>query len=111
MHAGPANAEIPSERRRHRRYPIHLDCKYQIQERHVKNIGLGRIVNISAGGILFDADKALPYRGEIILEVMWPVLLENSHPLKLVIRGRIVRADAKRIGLKFGTHEFRTRKS
>jgi hypothetical protein len=38
----------------------------------------------------------------------WPFLLEGVCPLRLVMKGRIVRSDVRGIAIQSSYHEFRT---
>ena len=112
MPAGPELVQIPEERRRYHRYPIHLEVRYVLLHLGVVNrIGSGRTVNISTRGVLFEADGPLPDRGKVMLEMTWPFLLDGAHNLKLVVCGRIVRTDGEHIAVRFASHEFRMKAS
>jgi hypothetical protein len=43
------------------------------------------------------------------LSVSWPVRLDGTCPLKLVVFGRIIRAEADRAAARIERYEFRTR--
>jgi len=102
-------AERPTERRSKRRYPIHLEVQYKLlKHRRVERLGGGRTLNISSGGVLFEADGLLNTTGPIELALSWPFLLHGSCNLKLVIRGRIVRTNNRAIAIRAEFHEFRT---
>jgi hypothetical protein len=101
--------ERPSDRRTKRRYPINLEVQYRLlKHRRVERLGAGHTLNISSGGVLFEADGLLPGSGPIELALNWPFLLHGSCNLKLVIRGRIVRSNEKAIAIRAEFHEFRT---
>jgi hypothetical protein len=108
-------ADRKSDPRIHPRYPIALDLQYKILKgRTVEHLGGGRSLNISRGGVLFEpndfpeisdiADES----GTIELAIDWPLLLNKVCAMKLVVRGRIVRRETKRLALKIDKHEFRT---
>jgi len=102
-------AENRSDRRAKRRYPINLDVQYKLlKHRRVERLGSGRTLNVSSGGVLFEADGLLPTSGPIEIALNWPFLLHGSCGLKLVMRGRIVRTDDKATAMKAEFHEFRT---
>jgi hypothetical protein len=116
MSATPAVAEdaIPAEtyaadKRTHHRYPITLELEYKVLHRgRVECLGFGRTLNMSSGGVLIDASQIVR-RGRIIeLVVNWPFLLEGVCPLKLIVRGRIVRTEGRAVAVKAKHHEFRT---
>ena len=99
----------------HARYPITLDLQYKLLKgRRVEHRGCGHTLNISSGGVLFEADdivetKDIPEGGRMVELVMdWPLLLREMCALKLVVRGRVVRHDTRRLALKIEQHEFRT---
>lgn len=103
------SAEKPNERRFKRRYPIALEVQYKVMKhRRVERLGCGRTLNISSGGVLFEADGSLPASGPIELALNWPFLLHGSCGLKLVIWGRIVRTKDKATAIRAEFHEFRT---
>jgi hypothetical protein len=100
-----------SEQRLNGRYPITLELQYKLLSKgRVERLGIGRTLNISSGGVLFESDDLLPAGGLIELAMKWPFLLEGICSLKLVMRGRIVRSDAnsKAAAVKGEYHEFRT---
>ncbi len=98
-----------TDQRLHQRYPIALKVEYKLLKKgRVDRLGSGRTMNISSGGILFEADNPLPTHSQVELAVEWPFLLEGVCALKLVMRGRIVRSDTKGIAVQIQHHEFRT---
>ena len=73
--------------------------------------GWGELVNISSAGALFTTERALSVGKRAELWVNWPVLLMEQVPLKLVIRGWIVRVEPGKAAVKTGRYEFRTSSS
>jgi len=106
--AGRRLETLRSDPRLHPRYAITLDVEYTLKSKGRVLHGFGQTVNISSGGILLAVANSLPIGGLIELAVNWPYLLDGSCPLKLKIRGRIVRSDAKEIAVQIEKHEFRT---
>jgi hypothetical protein len=98
------------DQRSHRRYPVTLAVEYKLLKRgRVIQTGSGRTLNISSRGILFEANEPFALGGPIELMISWPFLLEGVCPLKLVIRGRVVRVDdGNRIAVSVTYHEFHT---
>lgn len=97
------------DQRLHRRYPITLDVEYKLPRKdRVALHGFGKTLNISSGAILLSVDDTLPIGVVIELAVNWPFLLQGFCPLKLKIRGRIVRSEAKEVAVEIHHHEFRT---
>jgi hypothetical protein len=103
---------LPSDQRLNGRYPIILELQYKLLNKgRVEHFGVGRTLNISSGGVLFETADGLPSAaGPIELALNWPFMLEGICNLKLVMRGRIVRCDAtsKAFAVKTDYHEFHT---
>ena len=97
------------DQRSHCRYPITSELEYKLLNKgRVERSGFGRMLNISSRGVLFDTDNILPASGRIELTIPWPFRLEGICPLKLVMRGRIVRSDGNGIAIRSDYYEFRT---
>jgi c-di-GMP-binding flagellar brake protein YcgR len=98
------------ERRLNRRYPVCLELQYKLlaAKARTTRTGFGRIVNISSGGVLFTGRDTLPAGSLLELSIRWPMLLDNCCPLKLAVRGRVLRSDEKGTAIKMGQYEFRT---
>ena len=100
---------IAGDRREDRRYGIHLDVKWKlIRRRRVLDVGTGKTIDLSSGGLLFDPGRHLPEGLNVELAITWPVLLHNVAPLQLVLSGRIVRSNGQRVAMRTVQHEFRT---
>jgi hypothetical protein len=100
---------IAGDRRSDRRYPLELELRYKLlRRRRVLETGSGRTLDISSGGIRFEADRPLPAGLSVELSVTWPVLLRNVAPLQLVVSGRIVRSESNQVSIRMVQHEFRT---
>ena len=107
-----ASDRIAGDRRQDRRYPIELELKYKlIRRKRVLETGVGRTLDLSSGGILFEADRPLPVGLNVELLITWPVLLHNIAPMRLLVGGRVVRSLHNRIALRTVQHEFRTQGS
>ena len=97
------------ERRVNQRYPITLEVEYKVPGGNgVRQKGLGRTINISSRGVLFDVSEPLPNRCTIQLSINWPFLLDRSIPLKLRLDGEIVRVQGNRIAVRVTGHTFHT---
>jgi hypothetical protein len=98
-----------TDRRSACRYPIILPLRYTlIRGEHAAELGRGTTLNISSRGVLFEAQDRLPDQSEIELAVRWPVLLQGSCALQLIIRGRVVRIRNNAIAILTKFREFRT---
>ena len=100
---------IGGERRTDRRYQIPLDLRWKlIRRRKVLHNGDGITVDLSSGGILFDARRSLPVGLDVELSISWPVLLNDVAAMQLVVSGRIVRSTGTTVAIRMTQHEFRT---
>jgi len=100
---------IAGDRRSDRRYQIQLDLRWKaLRRRKVQDAGVGRTIDLSSGGVLFEAGRQLPVGLNVELSVAWPVLLQHIAPMQLAISGRIVRSDGPRTAVRITQHEFRT---
>ncbi len=100
---------IAGERREDRRYSLLLDLRWKlIRRRKVLDAGTGRTMDLSSGGILFDAGRHLPPGMNVELSIAWPALLHNVAPMQLTVSGKIVRTNGTLIGVRIAQHEFRT---
>lgn len=103
---------IHEDRRDDRRYPLEMNLRYKVILRGRAPLeGSGRTLNISSGGVLFGCDQTLPAGAFVELSVHWPVLLQGTRPLALLIVGRVVRTEHLRIAIKMSRYEFLTRPS
>ena len=101
--------KIAGDRRDDRRYLLQLEVKWKlIRRRRVLDTGVGTTIDLSSGGILFDAGRRLPEGLNVELSIAWPVLLHNLAPMQLVASGRIVRSNGRQVAIQTVQHEFRT---
>ena len=100
---------IAGDRRFDRRYPILLDLRWKlIRRKRVLDMGVGATIDLSRGGVRFEAGRPLPEGLNVELAISWPVLLRDVTPMQLVVQGRIVRSEGGRIAIRTTQHEFRT---
>jgi hypothetical protein len=100
---------IAGDRRFDRRYQIQLELRWKlIRRKKIQDTGAGHTVDLSSGGVLFDAGRPLPAGLNVELSVAWPVLLHNVAPMQLVVSGRVVRSNGSQAAVQITQHEFRT---
>jgi PilZ domain len=106
-------AEATDDRRASNRLPIERDVRYKLLggKKSVKQVGMGKTVNMSSGGVLFTTESALPEGERVELAVSWPAQLNQELPLKLVAMGRLVRAGENEAAISIERYEFKTRGS
>jgi hypothetical protein len=97
------------ERRSRYRYALEWNVQYKLPQSH--KIFPGRMRDISSAGVCFVSGDVLPAGTVVELSVNWPVLLLDVCPLKLVLKGRVIRSDERGTALRLFGHEFRTRGS
>src|SRR5215475_3867719 len=100
---------IAGDRRYDKRYQLQLELRWKlIRRRKIQDIGAGRTIDLSSGGIFFEAHRPLPVGLNVELSISWPILLHNSSPLQLLVSGKIVRVAGTRVGIRMTQHEFHT---
>src|SRR5512136_188058 len=97
-----------AERRRSRRYSIERSLRYHMRGVRPALAGSGVTVNMSSNGIMFTTEQPLPLGKPVILEIHWPVLLDDARPLKLVTRGHVVWCDTAAAAMRIEGWDFRT---
>ena|SRR5258708_38125637 len=106
-------AGVTDDRRSSNRLPIERDVRYKVLGKNssIKQVGMGKTVNISSGGVLFTTESPLPEGERVELSVSWPAQLNDIVPLKLVAMGRLVRRDEAQAAISIERYEFKTRGS
>jgi PilZ domain len=108
--ASPTSTAGPprSDPRLYCRYPITLDAQFKfLTVDRKKRPGIARTLNLSSGGVLLTMNASLPVGGLIELTIDWPLLLNGVRPLKLVIRGQVVRSDGNGVAVQVWNQQFR----
>ena len=101
--------EPSADRRRRRRYSLSLAVRWKLlwRAKPVES-GVGRTLDLSSGGVLFETDQELPVGMKVEVYVSWPVLLDTATAIQLVVAGNIVRSEQNQVAVQFTQHEFRT---
>ena len=98
-----------NERRASERFAIELEAHYRVlSTKSAEETGSGRTINLSSKGVLLMTDGDLVPGRRLELSISWPVQLDSKVPLKLIARGRVVRADNGCAAVHIEQHEFRT---
>ena len=101
---------IAGDRRDDRRYRIEMDLGWKLMHRgRLCLAGTGTVIDFSSGGILFNAGQPLRVGKKIELAIDWPVLLNSTTPMQLIVYGRTVRSLESQVAVRIEQHEFRTR--
>ena len=101
---------VDREGRAATRFPLALPLRYSIMRRS-KNVetGLGQTIDVSSAGLRFTADRPLAPGLRVTLFIDWPVLLDDSVKLQMVMSGTVVRSHRTETALQIYRHNFTTR--
>ena len=100
------------ERRIKRRFQIEQEVRYKmLYGQRIAETGTGKTRNISSGGLWFSTENILTAGMPVELSMTWPVLLNDSCPMKLMIYGCVVRSTDKGAAVAIERYEFRTQGS
>ncbi len=106
------NGKSDRERRIKRRFQIDQEVRYKmLYGQRIAETGTGRTMNISSGGVWFSTENMLTSGMPVELSMSWPVLLNDSCPMKLMIYGCVVRSNEKGAAVAIERYEFRTQGS
>ncbi len=97
-----------TERRKSGRFAIERDIRYRVLNKKSNQAGQGKTLNISSAGILFTTEHVLLPGRTLEISVNWPAQLNDTCPLKLVARGRVVRFEPGKAAIEIQHYEFRT---
>ena len=97
--------EVQQDRRAKRRYLIELPVEYRNGS---GTNGLGTSLDLSGKGIAFRTTAPPKVGSYIELSVSWPVLLNETCPLQLVVSGKVLRSDSRCTAMRLDRYEFRT---
>ncbi len=98
-----------TERRASDRFPMDREVRYKVINRKTgEEVGGGKTLNMSSGGVLISTENSLLPGRRLEMTISWPAQLNNTCPLKLVARGRIVRVENGKAAVEIQQYEFRT---
>ena len=100
------------EKRTKRRFQIDQEVRYKmLYGQRIAETGVGRTINVSSGGVWFSTENMLTSGMPVELSMSWPVLLNESCPMKLMIYGCVVRSNERGAAVAIERYEFRTQGS
>lgn len=109
---GSANmrSEIkPIERRTKTRFPIRRELRYKLLENDtIVAVGSGETLDLSSCGVGLAVDQQLTPGAFVEISISWPVLLDQTCPMRLIVFGRVVRSEIGKAGCTVDKYEFRT---
>jgi hypothetical protein len=98
-----------NDRRSKYRFGIEREIRYKVAEDGVVvAAGVGKTTNMSSEGVAFVSEQPLPAGSFVELSISWPVLLDSTCPMRLVVFGRVLRCNENTIVCTIDKYEFRT---
>jgi len=99
----------PTERRRSRRYVLHLPIHYRVAEKGaLPCTGSGTTCEMSNAGLSFRCRRTLPVGAHVELTVVWPTRQADLYSVELLMTGFILRSNERgRVGVRVTSHRFR----
>ena len=98
-----------NDRRSKYRFGIEREVRYKMADQGVVVAsGTGQTVNIGSSGVAFEAEQELTPGGFIELSISWPVLLDETCPMRLIAFGRVLRCTGRKVACTIDKYEFRT---
>ena len=100
-----------NERRGKSRFAIRRELRFKILEKEqVVSTGNGRTVDLSSQGLAFETASKLSVGQLMELSISWPVLLDETCLMQLVVFGHVVRARRSFVACTIDRYEFRTQR-
>ena len=101
--------DLAVERRKKARFPINRELRYKVLEGDkIVEVGIGTTLDMGSGGMGFVGEHQILVGAFIELSISWPVLLEDSCPMRLIVFGRVVRSSGRQAACTVDKYEFRT---
>ncbi len=100
-----------AERRASRRFPLTLEVRYAVSGRVAPvETGSGLSINLSSSGMSFMADRPLLPGQKLAIAIDWPVRLDGSVNLQLILSGLVIRSKGTVTAMEILRYEFKTRR-
>jgi hypothetical protein len=98
-----------NERRAKYRFEMNRELRYRVTGDGVKAAaGVGKTLNICSAGVAFTVEQPMREGAFVELSINWPVLLDDSCPMRLIVFGRVLRASGLTAVCSIDKYEFRT---
>jgi len=98
-----------NDRRTKYRFEIQREMKYKVTGDKAKTTaGTGRTLNLCSMGVAFAGEHQMQPGSFVELSIDWPVLLDQSCPMRLIAFGRVLRANGTVAACSIDKYEFRT---
>ena len=107
-----AGTEYQNDRRKNPRFTFTEEVRYKtVAEQRICQTGVGKTANISSGGVCFTTQHILAVGVAVELSISWPVLLNGSCRMKVIIDGQVIRGGKETVAVAIHRYEFRTQGS
>ena len=98
-----------NDRRGKFRFAMERDVRYKVAaDGAVVAAGSGQTINLCSGGVAFVTEQPLAAGGLVELSISWPVLLDETCPMRFIVFGRILRCNGRKTVCSIDKYEFRT---
>jgi hypothetical protein len=105
------NPVLGRERRSKCRFTIRRELRFKILEKEqVVSTGNGQTLDLSSQGVAFETPSKLSVGELLELSISWPVLLDETCLMQLVVFGHVVRARRGLVACTIDRYEFRTQR-
>jgi hypothetical protein len=98
-----------TERRSKYRFDMQRELRYKVTGDGAPPVsGNGSSINMGSGGVAFSTEHTLKPGSFVELSIHWPVLLDDSCPMRLIVFGRVLRSQNRSAVCSIDKYEFRT---
>ena len=98
-----------NDRRSKFRFAMERDVRYKLAEDGVVvAAGSGQTIDICSGGVAFVTEQPLTPGGFVEVSISWPVMLDETCPMRFIAFGRILRCNGRKTVCSIDKYEFRT---
>jgi hypothetical protein len=98
-----------NERRSKYRFSIQRELRYKVVEDGTMIAsGTGHTIDVGSGGVAFAAERHLKPGAFVELSIGWPVLLDDTCLMRLIVFGRVLRSLGRKTVCSVDKYEFRT---
>lgn len=105
---GSGNWDKDNDRRAKHRFAIERELRFKVLDGGRPMTGVGNTVDISSGGVAFETVTQLLPGTLVEISISWPVLLDDTCLMRLVVLGRVVRTRRQIVACTVDKYEFRT---
>jgi hypothetical protein len=104
-------SELGRDRRSKCRFAIRRELRYKVLEKEqIVSTGTGLTLDLSSHGVAFETANKLSVGELLELSISWPVLLDETCLMQLVVCGHVVRSRRGIVACTIDRYEFRTQR-